>query len=126
MVSPWSAAVLQSCSGHSGAQQFVGLVTRCHFTDQGNAGRPQGREAKHGEGGERVEKDAQGAIKSVLDTRREDRKTQNAHKEDKYPEVKESNVKHEQHEVFEGLGENTIPANILQIENNEWPHLMRE
>lgn len=77
--SPWSAAVLQSCSGLSAAQQLVGLETHCHFTDQGKAGWPQGGEAKLGEGGEGMEKDAQGAIKSVLDTKREDRKTQNTH-----------------------------------------------
>lgn len=77
----------------------MGLVTHCHFTDQGNAGWLQEREAKHGEGGEGTEKDAQGAIKSVLDTNKEDRKTQNAHKEENYPEVKGSKVKHEQHGV---------------------------
>lgn len=99
MVSPWSAAVLRSCSGHSGAQQFMGLVTCCHFTDEGNAGWPQGREAKHGEEGEGMEKDAQGAVKSALDMKKEDRKIQNTCKEEKYPEVKESKAKHEPHEV---------------------------
>lgn len=77
----------------------MGLVTCCHFTDQGSADQLQGREAKHGEGGERMEKDAQGTIKSVLDTKKEDRKTQNTHEEEKYPEVKESKVKHEHHEM---------------------------
>lgn len=59
----------------------------------------QGKEAKHGEEGKGMEKDAQGAIKSMLDTKKEDRKTQNTLKEENYPEVKGSEVKHEQHEV---------------------------
>lgn len=46
-----------------------------------------------------MEKDAQGAVKSALDMKREDRKIQNTCKEEKYPEVKESKAKHEPHEV---------------------------
>lgn len=88
----------------------MGLVTCCHFTDEGNAGWPQGREAKHGEEGEGMEKDAQGAVKSALDMKREDRKIQNTCKEEKYPEVKESKAKHEPHMC--GAGSNSVGCSM--------------